>query len=449
MPRRSLRNSAPTKQENKRQPDTSSSDQTRASKRQKTATKELPSRSRATKQTAPSTAKKSKYFKQDASSPDMSESDSAPLTSNDSKGASSTYDNETEDSYGPGSESADSAGAGDTAEDNEEEDEEFSEEEDKKKPRVAHTKKRKSVGKGAVIEPRGSSKGSELWREGVKTGLEPGKEVFIKLPAPRDEGGIPYEDGTIHPNTVLFLADLKNNNDREWLKKHDVDYRKSKKDWDSFVESLNEKLAEKDETIPELPAKDLVFRIYRDVRFSHDQTPYKPHFSAAWSRTGRKGPYAAYYLHLEPGKCFIGSGLWMPEASKLALIRQDIDRNSQRLKAILMRQDVRTEMLGGVPSDEKKAIKAFVNQNKESALKTKPKGYAADNENIDLLRLRSFTLSKKLADKDLRGPEAVDRVAHIVGIMVHFVTYLNSIVMPDPEDEDGDEAGDAEDEDDG
>ncbi|KAM5460344.1 hypothetical protein McanMca71_000192 [Microsporum canis] len=448
MPRRSLRNSAPTKQQTKHQLDTPPSDQNTSSKRRRNDPKELPSRSRTSRRTS-STAKKSKYFEQEACDPELSESDLTPLASSSSKRASLKSYNETEDPYEPGVESSASAEAEDTAEDNEGEDEEFR---DKKKrynkKKLGVTKKKGPRKEDAVTEPLGSSKGNELWREGVKTGLEPGKEVFIKLPTPRDDGGIPYEDGTIHPNTVLFLADLKENNDREWLKKHDVDYRKSKKDWDTFVEALNEKLAEKDETIPELPAKDLVFRIYRDVRFSHDQTPYKPHFSAAWSRTGRKGPYAAYYLHLEPGKCFIGSGLWMPEASKLALIRQDIDRNSQRLKAILMSPDVRGEILGGVPNDEKKVIKAFVNQNKESALKTKPKGYDADNENIELLRLRSFTLSKKLADKDLRGPEAMDRVAHIVGIMVHFVTYLNSIVMPDPEDGDGDGSGDVEDEDD-
>ncbi|GBF62602.1 hypothetical protein TMEN_5154 [Trichophyton mentagrophytes] len=442
MPRRSLRNSALTGQNAKRQPDISSSRQNTGTKRRKTTPKELPRKLRSPKRTS-STAKKSKYFEQDASEPDLSDSDLTPLASECSNRALPEKDNETEDSYCPGAESSTSAGAEESAEDNEDEDENFDEKKkrgNKKKPAAAHVKKGKGGVKDPVAESRKTSKGNELWREGIRTGLEPGKEVFIKLPTPRDDGGIPYEDGTIHPNTVLFLADLKENNDREWLKNHDVDYRKSKKDWDSFVEALNEKLAEKDETIPELPAKDLVFRIYRDVRFSHDQTPYKPHFSAAWSRTGRKGPYAAYYLHLEPGKCFIGSGLWMPEASKLALIRQNIDRNSQQLKDILMHPDVRGEILGGVPSDEKKVIKAFVNQNKESALKTRPKGYDADNENIELLRLRSFTLSKKLADQDLRGPEAMGRVAHIVGIMVQFVTYLNSIVMPDPEDEDGDES---------
>ncbi|DAA74305.1 TPA_exp: Uncharacterized protein A8136_3503 [Trichophyton benhamiae CBS 112371] len=443
MPRRSLRNSAPTGQQAKRQPDTSTSRQNTGTKRRRTTSKELPSKPRSSKRTS-STAIRSKYFEQDALEPDSSDSDLTPLASECSDRALLEKDNKTEDSYFSGAESSTSAGAEESAEDNEDEDENLDKKKrgNKKKPAAVHVKKRKSGVKDPVAESRKNSKGNELWREGVRTGLEPGKEVFIKLPTPRDDGGIPYEDGTIHPNTVLFLADLKENNDREWLKNHDVDYRKSKKDWDSFVEALNEKLAEKDETIPELPAKDLVFRIYRDVRFSHDQTPYKPHFSAAWSRTGRKGPYAAYYLHLEPGKCFIGSGLWMPEASKLALIRQNIDRDSQRLKDILMHPDVRGEILGGVPNDEKKVIKAFVNQNKESALKTRPKGYDADNENIELLRLRSFTLSKKLGDQDLRGPEAMGRVAHIVGIMVQFVTYLNSIVMPDPEDEDGDESGD-------
>ncbi|KAL9602012.1 MAG: hypothetical protein Q9219_002120 [cf. Caloplaca sp. 3 TL-2023] len=118
-------------------------------------------------------------------------------------------------------------------------------------------------------------KGKELWRPGVKTDLAPGEEVFIKLPKARGDGGVKYKEGVIHPNTMLFLGDLKENNDREWLKVHDADYRQSKKDFDSFVEKMTEKLAEIDETIPELPPKDLTFRIYRDIRFSSDPTPYK------------------------------------------------------------------------------------------------------------------------------------------------------------------------------
>lgn len=70
-------------------------------------------------------------------------------------------------------------------------------------------------------EAFGTTKGKELWREGMRTGLGPGKEVFIELPKTRDPGDIPYEDCTIHPNTMLFLRDLKENNNREWFKSED------------------------------------------------------------------------------------------------------------------------------------------------------------------------------------------------------------------------------------
>ena len=138
---------------------------------------------------------------------------------------------------------------------------------------------------GAVV----GSKGQELWRPGVKSKLAPGEAVFVPLPKAREEGKVKYRDDWIHWNTMLFLGELKRNNDREWLKSeffapvvlgweahgrglgrewstdevivHDADYRQSKKDFDAFVECLTEKIIEKDETIPELPAKDLVRHI--------------------------------------------------------------------------------------------------------------------------------------------------------------------------------------------
>ncbi|KAF7508471.1 hypothetical protein GJ744_009184 [Endocarpon pusillum] len=307
----------------------------------------------------------------------------------------------------------------------------------KKKQQV----KKRQAEKSSTTDARSTvsgiiEKGKELWRQGVKVGLGPGKEVFIEKPKPRGDGGIKYVPDRIHPNTMAFLADLRDNNEREWMKMHDADYRTSWKDWESFVESLTGKIVEKDDTIPELPPKDLVFRVYRDIRFSPDPTPYKPYFSAAWSRTGRKGPYAGYYVQIAPGgKSFVGCGLWMPEAAPLALVRRDIDRSVNKLKRVLMEPGIRKEVLGGVPKDETKAVKAFVSQNRENALKTKPKGYEADNPNIELLRLKNFTIGRKLQDDEVVGPGGLDRVASLVGTMTPFVTYLNSVIMPDGEDE--------------
>ncbi|KAK5090851.1 hypothetical protein LTR05_001028 [Lithohypha guttulata] len=299
---------------------------------------------------------------------------------------------------------------------------------------IDHTKARRSK-KG---RPSGSTskatvyEKTDLWREGVKTGLGPGKQVFIERPKARGDGGIAYVPERIHPHTLEFLKDLKRNNDRIWLKAHDADFRASWKDFESFVEVLTEKIAEIDETVPELPPKDLVFRIYRDVRFSSDPTPYKPHFSAAFSRTGRKGPYACYYVQIQPGgRCFVGSGLWHPEAAPLALLRADINSNPDQIRNVLMDAGMRKHIFGGVGKDVKKATQAFCKQNEENALKTKPKGYDVDHPNIELLRLKNFTVGQNVSDDDILSSGGLGRILELIRVMQPFVAYLNSIVMPD------------------
>ncbi|KAJ6095274.1 hypothetical protein N7486_006020 [Penicillium sp. IBT 16267x] len=276
-----------------------------------------------------------------------------------------------------------------------------------------------------------SLKGKELWREGVRTGLGPGKEVFIAKPKARDAGDVPYEDETLHPNTKLFLQDLAENNDRQWMKAHDPDFRAAKKDFETFVETLSAKVSEVDSTVPELPTKDLTFRIHRDVRFSKNPLPYKIHFSAAWSRTGKKGPYAAYYVHFQPGASFVGCGLWNPESDALAALREDIDTNADQWKEVLRAPEMRREFLNGARDDDDAVVKAFAHHNRESALKTKPKGYEAENKNIELLRLRSFTIGRPITDAEIMAADAQDRIVALIGVMEPFVTYLNNVVMPD------------------
>ncbi|KAI9817523.1 MAG: hypothetical protein M1827_001133 [Pycnora praestabilis] len=367
--------------------------------------------------TSKSTPKKSQYFTGEHDKIMESEAVSESEIENEESG----YEDEDEDGASLASPPSES-----------DEEDDYSAEEAEPRKRAV----RKSNGATSKL-----TKGQELWRPGVKTGLEPGQEVIIRIPKARVAGKTPYLDGTIHPNTFLFLEDLARNNDREWLKMHDADYRASKKDFDTFVECLTEKIIEKDETIPELPAKDLTFRIYRDIRFSPDPTPYKIYFSSAWSRTGRKGPYAAYYVQLQPGASFVGGGLWMPEAQPLALLRRDVDRHSHRIKAVLTDARLRKEFFGGLQKDEKKAVKAFVAKNNENALKTKPKGFEADNKNIDLLRLRNYTIGRKMIDEEVLGPTGLTRIADLIGILTPFITYLNSVVMPDAnssaDDDDG------------
>lgn len=123
-----------------------------------------------------------------------------------------------------------------------------------------------------------------------------------------------------------------------------------------------------------MPVKDVIFRIHRDIRFSKDPTPYKPHFSAAWSRTGRKGPYACYYIHCEPGSSFIGGGLWHPEAQYVQKLRRSIDRHPTRWRRALNDELFKSVFLPAVKpgAGAEAAVKAFVQRNKENALKKKP-----------------------------------------------------------------------------
>ncbi|KAJ4293964.1 hypothetical protein N0V88_005478 [Collariella sp. IMI 366227] len=150
----------------------------------------------------------------------------------------------------------------------------------------------------------------------------PPKVTFIPLPKLRDTGGIEYTDDRLHPNTLAFLKDLKANNKRSWLKSHDAEYRRALKDWESYVGALTETITAADPTVPELPFKDVNFRIYRDIRFSKD--PRR-----------RKGPYACYYIHIEPGSSsFIAGGLWHPDGPALAKLRASIDERPRRWRDV-------------------------------------------------------------------------------------------------------------------
>lgn len=100
----------------------------------------------------------------------------------------------------------------------------------------------------------------------------------------------------------------------------------------------------------------------------------QPHFSAAWSRTGRKGPYACYYVHMEPGKCFVGGGLWHPDGGALHKLRASIDERPRRWRRVLADGAFqRTFLPAARDADEESAVKAFAGANAENALKTKPK----------------------------------------------------------------------------
>lgn len=201
----------------------------------------------------------------------------------------------------------------------------------------------------------------------------------------------------IYQESLDFLKDLAENNNREWFAANKERYEKARENVIDFAGQLLEIVRKANPGMDEnLDAKKSVMRIYRDIRFRKDKTPYKNNFGISLPTTGTKGGGVEYYMQIQPGNSFIGGGYWMPEAPHLKAIRQEIDYNAADLKKII---------------DDKEFIKLFGDFRAQEQLKTVPKGYEPDSENLDLLKLKSFVAWHKITDQELTKAGSVQMVA--------------------------------------
>jgi uncharacterized protein (TIGR02453 family) len=197
-------------------------------------------------------------------------------------------------------------------------------------------------------------------------------------------------------SVLKFLKTLKKNNDREWFEKNKPKYLEAKSDFEGLVSSLLKEFTSFDQGLAGLDPKKLPFRIYRDVRFSKDKRPYKTNMGAGFSPNGKLVQEPGYYIHLEPGKSFIAGGIYMPDAERLSKIRQEIDYNYDRLKKVI---------------SNKKFSSLYSAFDDFDKLKTAPKGYPKDHPQIELLKLKSFIVSKEFSDKEVLDGKFVKKAA--------------------------------------
>ena len=125
--------------------------------------------------------------------------------------------------------------------------------------------------------------------------------------------------------TYQFLSELRDNNRREWFAEHKAQYDMLRSRWLDQLQHLIDLMSQYDDTLHGVKAADCAYRIYRDIRFSHDKTPYKTFFSAVIGKGGRKCTKACYYVHFEPGNSGIFAGLWCPTPDVLRRTRSLID----------------------------------------------------------------------------------------------------------------------------
>lgn len=207
-----------------------------------------------------------------------------------------------------------------------------------------------------------------------------------------------------------FLRTLKENNNRDWMHANKPQYLEAKGEFAEFISALLPELVSFDEALSGLDIKKSIFRINRDIRFSHDKSPYKKNFGAFMVEGGKKSGNAGYYLHIEPGNnSFIAGGVYTVDSDRLSKIRQEIDYNPEQLKKVVE-----------APS----FVKSF-GALKGETLKRAPKGYTEDHPNIQLLKMKSFLVTHPVNDKTVLGDSFLKYAAKIFKDMSPMNEYLN------------------------
>ena len=219
----------------------------------------------------------------------------------------------------------------------------------------------------------------------------------------------------LEPQTLKFLTQLKKNNNKPWFDAHRAQYEAAKIDFSNFIQLVIEALQKSDTTITGTMSKDCIFRINRDIRFSNDKTPYKSHFGASIKRGGRKAPFAGYYFHLEPGKSFIGGGMWQPEAPALKNMRQEIDYNWDEFQNII---------------GERNFKKTFsdIYKGSDVSLSTMPKGYEKDNPAAAYLKLKSLIAETTLSDEELTKATLHKKTLAAFEALQPFLNFINRTI---------------------
>ena len=207
----------------------------------------------------------------------------------------------------------------------------------------------------------------------------------------------------------IFLKALTVHNNREWFKKHITTFRTAESNVKLFYSQLYDQLNNVD-SIDNFK----VFRIYRDVRFSKDKTPYKTHFSGSFHRT-KPELRGGYYLHLEPGASFIGAGFWGPNKDDLFRIRKEIEMDHEHFAKI---------------TDEPELFAKWGAMQGEQ-LKTAPKGFEKDHPGIKHLRFKQFIFIQNIPDSFLKKADFSEWMTSQFNSIRPFLNYMGDVLSTD------------------
>lgn len=216
----------------------------------------------------------------------------------------------------------------------------------------------------------------------------------------------------ISKESIKFLTDLKKNNNRDWFIENKGRYEKYKQEYQSVIESMIAEMIPYDDSLKTLTVKDCSYRINRDIRFSKDKTPYKTHMPV-WLSAGKKNTnLAGYYLHIEKAQSFIAGGVYWPDAADLKKIRKEIAFFYEDLEKIVSNKDF-VEVFGDF------------DRNDSNSLKTSPKNYEKDHPAIEFLKLKCFTATHKIDDKEIFESDFIQSIAKKLALLKPLNDFLN------------------------
>lgn len=212
---------------------------------------------------------------------------------------------------------------------------------------------------------------------------------------------------------IQYLQLLESNNDRDWFNANRDLYEQAREQFELTATSIIAGISSFDNSIGLVPAKECMFRIYRDVRFSKNKLPYKNNMGASIKPGGRKSGRAGYYIHIEPGRSFVGGGIYMPEPETLKKIRQEIYFNADEFKKIIQHADFK-RLLGQIST--------------EDMLKRPPKDFPSDFADISLLKYKSYVVSHTLTDEEVGSENLATGAIDVFKAMKPFIDFLNRAI---------------------
>ena len=213
----------------------------------------------------------------------------------------------------------------------------------------------------------------------------------------------------LNPDIFSFFSELENNNTREWFEPQKARFKALEGEMKQFASVLTSAMNEHDSI-----DKFKLFRLYRDVRFTKDKTPFKTHFGISFRRE-KPALRGGYYLHIKPGDNFIATGFWNPEKDDLKRIRKEMEIDAEEFRDIMADPSFK-KVWGSLEGEE---------------VKTAPKGFSKEDPNIDLIKKKAYLFTKRYSDKEVLSKNFLQQVNADFKAVRPFFDYMSSVLTTD------------------